>query len=176
MRKYDFDLASLPEIRERTGGGKAFGHVGVAIGIDAEYVELRSVRLPLRSELQVIVHSLMAEVHVLVAPVRSHHLGLGDHASDERLGSTQLIRLVLSIDVEESGVGRDGRQVLCERCFIRVLREFPLSSWWEAQLPWEHGSFLNRTILGDTSHIRHTDGLDILGGGLEPQSKRDESL
>lgn len=176
MRKYVFDWASLPEIRERTGGSNAIGQVGVAVGIGAEHVELRSVRLPLRSKLQVIVHSLMAEEHVLVAPVRSHHLGLGDHASDERLGATHLIRLVLSIDVEESGAGRDGGQVLCKRCFIRVLREFPLSGWLEAQLPWEHGSFLNRTILGDTSHIRHTNGLNILGSGLESQSKRDESF
>ena len=139
-------------------------------------MELRSVRLPLRSELEVIVHTLMAEVHVLVAPVRRYHLGLGDHASDELLGATQLIRLILSIDVKESGVGRDGGQVLGEGCFIRVLREFPLSTWLEAQFPREHGCFFNCTILGDTCHIRHTNGLDILGCGLESQCKWDKSF
>ena len=175
--KVRFYWASLPEISERTTGGNfADVHVTEAIAIGAEHVELRGVRLPLWSELEIIVHSLMTEEHVLVAPVRSHHLGLGDHASDERLGATQLIRLILSIDVEESGVGRNCGQVLGKGCLVRVFREFPLSGRLEAQFPWEQGSFLGRTILSDACHIGHTNSLDILRCGLESQCKWDESF
>ena len=162
----------MPEISERTSGDD---FVDEAIEA-AERLGIRGVGFPLRPELQVIVHSLMAEEHVLIAPVRSHQLGLGDHVSDKLLCAAQLGRQVRRVHVEESGVGRNGAQVLFKGLSISIFVHLPLSGGLEAQFPGEHGRCLRRAILGPLRHIGQTNGLNKLGGGLEPQFERDEGF
>ena len=58
------------------------------------------IGLPLRVNLEIVVHFLMAEEHVLISPVGCDHSRLCLQLGDQLLGTVELSRLVHGIDIE----------------------------------------------------------------------------
>jgi len=56
---------------------------------------------PLRLILEILVEPLVAEVHVLVTPLRCNQLSRGLDLSNELLGAIKLLRLVHRVDLEK---------------------------------------------------------------------------
>jgi len=90
---------SLEEVKEGAGCAPD-GVSDLLLGIGEEF-GLGGERLPLRFQLQVVVHELMAEEHVLVTPVTRDHPGLGLQLTDFLLSAAKLNRLVSCVDVEQ---------------------------------------------------------------------------
>ena len=113
------------------------------------------VGLPLGVNLEVFLHALMADVHVLVAPERRGHLRLSDDLSDVRLGAAELRRLVHGVDVIENGALGDGREVIQEVgvAISDCGRETVLTAWNKSEFPWEVHIRLLCTVLRVRGHL-----------------------
>ena len=103
----------------------------------------------------------MAEVHVLVAPVRGHELRLRPDQGDQLLLASKLRWFVHCVDVEESGADWDGLQKLLERGVVRLVRHVELVRRHETQLPGEHWRLVG-AVLASRSHFRQADSLNEL--------------
>ena len=132
-----------------------------------------SVGLPLGLVLEIVVHALMAEEHVLVTPVGGDHRRLSLHLSDELLLAAKLSRLIHGVDIEESGVLRNGLQVVQECGVVGLSGVSKVTRWYKSQRPREDRRLLS-AVLSVHGHIRKTDSLDIVSGSLESELKRNE--
>ena len=90
---------SLEEVKEGAGCAPD-GVSDLLLGIGEEF-GLGGERLPLRFQLQIVVHELMAEEHVLVTPVTRDHPGLGLQLTNFLLSAAKLNRLVSCVNVEQ---------------------------------------------------------------------------
>ena len=70
------------------------------------------VWVPLGSEGQIIIHALMTELQVCVAPQRGNNLTLDNYLSDVLLSAANLARFVLGIDVVEMRTDWDCIQIV----------------------------------------------------------------
>ena len=161
---------------EEAGEGAAVGHglngVMNALRVPNEFG--RGVGLPLRMDLKIVVHALMAEVHVLVTPVGGLHRGQSFHLTNHLLNSTELSGLIHGINVEEHRARRDRLQIVHERRVVGLFRELPIARGLKAEREGEIRFFVD-TFLSVRSHVRQANSLDILRGSLKPELERDKS-
>lgn len=154
------------------------GAAGLAFLREAEEaLVLRSVGNPLGSESQIVVHSLMTEVEMLITPVRSRQLRGSLDLTDFLLRTTELLRLVHSENIVQNRARFDGLKIGQEvrvACSLSAW-ELKFTSWLESELPWEDVFAGISTILFHAGHLRETHGLNPLGLGGEAGFQRLES-
>ncbi len=151
------------------------GAAGFTILSEVEQARvLGSVGNPLGSESQVVVHSLVTEVEMLISPVGSRQLRGSLDLTDFLLRTSELLRLVHCENIVKNRARWDGLKISQE---VRVACrhgawELKFASWLESELPWEDvfaGSFTSLVLAG---HLRETNGLNPLGLGGEAGFKR----
>lgn len=138
---------------------------------------LGSVGNPLGSESQVVLHSLVTEVEMIISPVGSRQLRGSLDLTDFLLRTTELLRLVHGENIVQNRARWDRLKISQEvgvACSHGAW-ELKFTSRLESELPWEDvcaGSFTSLVLAG---HLRETDGLNPLGLGGEAGFKRLES-
>jgi len=123
---------------------------------------MRSVGLPLRSEGQVVLHPLVTEVHVLVAPVGCGELRVQDHLANLHFGASKLNRFIHRVDIPEVSGKGDGGELLCvvSVAVSHSAGELDLTAWLESQAPGEDRRGDCATLRIEGSHVGKTDSLD----------------
>ena len=114
--------------------------------------------------LQVVVHPLMAEEHVLITPLRGRERRSTGKLSDQPLRASKLGRFVHRIDLVEDCSLRDRLQILHEVlvAFGGGARKFDVMIGLESERPGEDHWILNLSILSLCSHIRQSHRLNVL--------------
>ena len=178
-------LTSLEEASEGAVGddlvsernGRLGSNYHVLVQVLAENRGVGHVLLPLGVVLEVVLHQLMAEEHVIVTPVGGHEVRVRHELANERLSAAKLSREISGVDVEESGANRDrGVKISLEGDVVggRWVRE--LTSGLKAERPGERDVSLDDSVRTVISHVGESDGLDIGGCGLESEFERDQGL
>ena len=99
------------------------------------------VWLPLRMNSKIICHQLMSEKQHLVAPFWRCHGAIKLKSSDQRFGSTELCRLVQSVNIIEIWVCSDALELV--NVSQSVSRKFTwekgihIRMWRKSQFEWE---------------------------------------
>lgn len=100
-----------------------------------ETAKLGHILCPLWSELDILVHALVPEKHVLIAPFRWRELRLEKNGSNLRFYATKLRRLVHRVDFIEDRIGWEflklGSEVLASTPLCG--RKFELTSRLKAE-------------------------------------------
>ena len=116
---------------------------------------LGGVGLPLWAQLQVVVHALVADIEVFVAPVGGGERRRRDKSPDFCFFSAELGGLVHREDVVEDRTCRDRGEVPLKvgvaSCHSRG--ELELTGGREAERPWEHWGRLHGASLADRGHF-----------------------
>ena len=118
---------------------------------------------PLGLEDEIVVHALVAEEHVLVAPVGGGELGLEHKLGDHSLSTAELLGLVHSVNVVQDGLSWDGCKVHVEvsGSLSGALSELKVTSGLKAHHEGEDGRF-GSAILGIAGEIGETQLSDPL--------------
>jgi len=147
------DARSLEEVSEGAVRDDGVDNLVGGLLDLSEDIWVGGVGFPLGLEFEIVVHSLVTEEHVIVAPEGGNHGGGSLELSDELLGTAKLGGHVGGVDVEEGGASGDSLQVIKERLVVGVGGHGELTSWLKAERPGEDDGGLKGTILGSRSHV-----------------------
>ena len=114
--------------------------------------------------LQVVVHPLMAEEHVLITPLRGGERRSTGKLSNQPLRASKLGRFVHRIDLVKDRSLRDRFQILHEVlvALAGAARKLDVMIRLESERPGEDNWILNLSILSLCSHIRQSHRLNVL--------------
>ena len=157
-------LKVLEDVLE--GAARLLGLLGE---VEEALLCLGEVRLPLGLVDNIVFGSLMAEVHVLVTPVRCGELGLANHLANLRLGAAELGRCTPCVDIVEDRFCRNGSKSILplNGTLFLSIREHEFSGGLEAQVPWEDNVCLLVSVLVVLGKVGHTHACDVVAGSSE---------
>ena len=122
---------------------------------------LGDVRLPLGMDGEIVVHSLVTDVEVLITPVGSSQGGFGLDRGDMLLAATELSWLIHGVDFVQDGALSDRSKIISEVsvAVANCVGEIVFTTWCETEGEGEDGC-LSLASLRVGGHLGETDGLD----------------
>ena len=145
--------------------------------LEPRFVELVGVLFPSWLQLEVVLHVLMSEEKLFVAPLAGVKGSVENEVADVGLCASELCGLVHGIDLVQFGVALDALELVDKGSVVLALQlgweEVPHGPvWGESKGEWELWFLVHVTSLVESGEVGETDFLDEVGVGGELGSEQ----